>query len=272
MTKTILTILVPFLLLSCTEDQQPVQMENKREAAATQLPVKITRWKGNGNMDYIKILKYDRNRRLSLVTVTESNAAWSHQIKYTYEPGKITRTTDYVNPDRTDTKYEHYHNKGWVSREVFYEGNILKRTYTWENNPDGSKTSVDRNGNGELERIYTYYFTPEGNCTYIRVDATDPAKTDLSLSFDQFDTNPRAVFNHPWFSPWSDNPGAFTYPLLPNNPGNYKRLPDGLPIAVDQVFEYQYDSNGNVVFQKTFDALDNGRLIYSTVYEYAAIN
>ena len=258
--KTKLLGLAALLLLGCSKDEET--------SPPQELPVKITKWNGNGTMNYMQIITYDSKKRISEVDITDSNAGLNRKIKYTYSSGKITRLTDYTDPAQTDTKYVHYYGNGKIIKEEFYIGNGLDRVFTWTNNFDGTKTAKATKSNGELLNTFTYHFNSQGNCTSVRVDYADASKTDFTVTYDRFDTNPRALFHHHWMAPWSDLPGTLKEPLIPNNPGTYVNTPDGQAPTFNQTFDYQYDPNGNVVFQKTFNG---GSLLNSTVYEYAMI-
>jgi hypothetical protein len=259
--KTKLLGLAAFLFLfSCSEDEQTTPPQ--------ELPIKITRWNGSGNMDYMQIISYDSKKRISEIDITESNTSLNRKIFYTYTSGKVIRYINYTDPAQTDTKYVHYYGNGKIIKEEFFIGNNLDRVFTWTNNFDGSKTAKSTKSNGELVNTFRYHFNSIGNCTSVRVDQADPTKTDFTVTFDNFDSHPRALFHHFWMEPWTYITGVFKEPLVPNNPGTYTNTPDGQAPSTSHVFDYEYDSNGNVVFQKTFNA---GSLLNSTVYEYATI-
>lgn len=265
--KTKLLGLAAFLiLLGCSEDEQTKPPQD--------LPVKITRWNGNGAMNYQKVITYDHQQRISKVDVTESNTNLNRTITYTYASGKIIRSFNYTDPTRTDYENVHYYRLGKVTKEEIFTGDQLNKVFTWTHNANGTKTVQCTNGNGELLYTFLYHFNELGNCTSVRIDYVDPSQKDATVIYDNFDTHPRALFHHDWMAPWSDVPELLknsqfaNHPQLPNNPGKYTYTPDGDVALHNYTFNYQYDTNGNVVFQKT---LVGGTIQHTIVYEYATI-
>lgn len=247
------------LLLSCSGDET----ESKPKA----LPVSVIQWNASGAINYSQILYYDSMKRISSIAVTEANTANNRYISYTYEAGKVTRYVDYNDPAKTDTKYIHYYENGESIKDEFYIGTTLDMVYFWMHS-DGIKTATLTKPNGERIKTFTYTFNSKGNCVAIRVDEADPTKPDSSMIFENYDKKTRAVFNHFRLSPWSNVPGLFKSPLIPNNPGKYTHTPDGIRAEpyVAHEYTYEYNADGTVAFQRT---LSNGALLSSTVYEYS---
>ncbi|MFC4818509.1 hypothetical protein [Flavobacterium sp. GCM10023249] len=263
--KTKLLGLATFLIVvGCSEDEPTTPSQD--------LPVKITRWNGNGTMNHQKVITYDSQHRISKIDITESNASLNRTITYTYASGKIIRNFNYTDPAQTDYEYVLYHRFGKVTKEeVFYNGQLSKE-FNWTHNTDGTKIVQCTNGSGGLEYVFRYYFNEIGNCTSVRIDFADTSKKDVTVTYDNYDNHPRALYHHDWLAPWSEIPelirqSQFTNePQLPNNPGTYTYKPDGEVPTQNYIFDYQYDANGNVVFQKT---LVGGSLLHTIVYDYA---
>ncbi|MFC7772489.1 hypothetical protein [Flavobacterium sp. GCM10027622] len=242
--------------------------------ASQRLPITITRWKGNGDLNYRQDITYDSQHRISKIDITESNASLNRTITYTYASGKIIRNFNYTDPTQTDYEYVLYHRFGKVTKEEVYHGGQLSKEFNWTHNTDGTKIVQCTNGSGGLEYVFRYYFNELGNCTSVRIDFADTSKKDVTVTYDNYDNHPRALYHHDWLAPWSEIPelirqSQFTNePQLPNNPGNYTYKPDGEVPTQNYIFDYQYDANGNVVFQKT---LVGGSLLHTIVYDYATL-
>ena len=254
------------LLLSCSNDDENSQIRPQ------ELPVKVTQWNASGALDIRQEIFYDNQQRIAEINITEANSANNRTILYHYESGKVTLNTDYLDPAKTDEMYIYYQNNGKITKEMWYWGGALFQVYTWTDNlVDGTKKAICKTGAGDLYRTYNYHFNSKGNCTSIRVNEADPTATDFTITFDAYDTHPRALFHHGWLSPWAVVPGVIRNPGLPNNPGTYQRTPDGQTPSYSHAFTYEYNTSGKVAFQRNYDEKNGSRLMSSTVYEYSMI-